>query len=185
MSVKDSMAVPLSSQNGRDNALFARARALAVSCAPEAELEDSVLVENASMAEPLPEVLARAKAASAWRYKAAGRLMHPGSRAALMDLDAIARCAGNPVAFPLLAYLRTHHSPEHLFAVVPEAVARILGQSHNTVRKARDKLIGAGYLALERSGGGMARATGYGITNLYRLTNAGAGHALQNLEGIE
>jgi len=116
--------------------------------------------------------VASAKALSAWRYKVEGRLMVSGTRAALMDLDAITRCSGNPVAFMLLAYLRSHHDTEHLFAIVPAAVARILGQSHNTVRKARDRLIDAGYLTLERSGGGISRATGSGITNLYRLTNA-------------
>ena len=99
--------------------------------------------------------------------------MVAGTRAAVMDLDAIDRCSGHPVAFLLLAYLRSHHSQSHLFAVVPEGggPAQLLGQSHNTVRRARDKLMELGFLLLERPGGGIARATGGGIPNLYRLTD--------------
>ena len=124
------------------------------------------------MAEPMPAAVVQAKAASAWRYKTQGRLMVSGTRAALMDLDAIERCLGHPVAFLLLAYLRSHHNAAHEFAVVPEALAAALGQSHNTIRKARDKLVQAGFLTLERSGGG-GRMTGGGIPNIYRLSHAG------------
>lgn len=158
--------------DGRDVKLFGRARALAVNCETEAELIEAVRHENAAMGEPLPDAVALAKAAGAWKYKTEGRLMVGGSRAAVMGLDAITRLTGHSVAVHLLAYLRSHHALSHRFAIVPESVAPILGQSHNTLRKARETLVKSGFLILERRGGGTVGTTGRGIPNLYRFANA-------------
>lgn len=154
--------------DGRDNALFACARALAMASATEVKLIEAVLIENSRMAEPLPDVVARAKAASAWRYKVEGRLLGQGARIALGTCDEVLLCASYPPAFTLLAYLRCNHaSSRREFAVPPNALGPILSQSPMTTRKARDWLIRAGFLILKRQG--KPGAGGQHSPNLYAL----------------
>jgi hypothetical protein len=168
--------------DGRDNALFSFARRAAQTAGTKADLEATVLAENAKMAEPLLASIATQKAAQAWKYKMEGKLMAAGTRSAVMDLHTIERCQGKPGPFFLLAYLRSHHSADHRFAIVPEAIAPAIGQSPTTVSKNRDWLVEAGLLALVRRGGG--HVDGRGIPNFYRLAQPREGTP-QNLGGIE
>jgi hypothetical protein len=152
--------------DGRDNALFAFARAAAQGCCTLDALHTAVLLENGRFAEPLPNFIALAKAAQVWRYKMAGKLMSSGARAALMDMGAIAACTSHPAAFLMLAYLRSQHSHDHVFAIVPEAICVPLGMGHNTARRARDFLLAADLLELIEIGG---RSRDGRRPNLYRL----------------
>lgn len=139
--------------DGRDNALFAIARNIAMSCTTEAELVDAVLAENAQLLEPLPVTVASTKANSAWRYRIEGRLFTTGSKVALGSQDELLQCAAYPPAFLLLGYLRCNHAASNApFAIVPESVAPILSQSPMTTRKARDWLLRAGLIVLVQQG---------------------------------
>lgn len=152
--------------DGRDNALFAIARAHAASSKTLADLCAIVRAENGKFLEPLPDAVAAAKAAQAWSYAQDGRLLVPGQRAAMMDRGVILALAGQPSAFHLLAYLRSQHPLGHVFAIVPEPVAATLGIGRNTVTRARDALLTADLLELVERGG--LFPTGR-RPNLYRL----------------
>jgi hypothetical protein len=68
------------------------------------------------------------------------------SPVALAEIFTLSRCRP---AIVLLAFLRTHHPrPGEAFPIVPEAIGPLLPNrlSPNTVRKARDFILGAGLL---------------------------------------
>jgi hypothetical protein len=154
--------------DGRDIALFASARHMAMSCATEAELVEAVLAENSKMAEPLSIAVAHAKAASAWRYKIEGRLLIPGSRVALGSKDELLQCKDYPPAFLLLCYLRCSHAVGAApFAVVPDGISHVLSLSPMTIRKARDWLLRVELLTLVCKGRAIERRRS--SPNLYRL----------------
>ncbi|HEV2680920.1 MAG TPA: bifunctional DNA primase/polymerase [Rhodanobacter sp.] len=166
--------------DGRDNALFKRARELAAVHSTESDLVRALLAENATFAEPLPIEVVLSKAARAWSYKARGTLMAQGSRAAMVGLDDLARCGSNHEALALLVLLRSHHSLEHVFAVVPEGVAPLLSCSARTAWSAREFLVEAGYLELISRGGRGGRVD---KANQYRLRPPSL--TMQDLHGIE
>ena len=152
---------------GRDDALFRLVLRFARACPSEDELGRQALAANATMAAPLTANDVLEKAARAWRYKMEGTLMAAGDRAAVIGLADIARCREHPVAFWLLALLRSNHALGHIFAVAPEPMSKTCGHSHNTIRKARDWLVGEGLLTLIRRG--RPTGKGRGTPNQYRL----------------
>lgn len=152
--------------DGRNVALFRIARAVAQDCTTQAELAEAVLAANETCDQPLPIQEAMKVTASAWAYKLTGRLILPSLKSGGLQQSDFVRCREYPLAMVLLAYLRMHHAADHLFAVVPDAIAPSLGLSSGTARKAREYLVLAGYLALERRGGVFG---GNQVTNLYRL----------------
>jgi len=154
--------------DGRDRALFRYARTLAVTCERLENLRSLVLAKNAEMAEPLSDAIASAKADQAWRYKEQGRLIAPGSRAAVISRQVRLACSEYPSAYYLIGYLMEEHSLGHVFALVPEAVGPIIGMGHNTVRQARDFLVRASLLKQVAVGGLTAQGR---KPNLYQLTN--------------
>jgi hypothetical protein len=153
--------------DGRDNALFKVACCLGHVCATEQELINMVLTENRKMAEPLTDNAAMAKAASAWRYKEKGKLFGKGMRMALGTRDEVLLCTGYPPALVMLSYLRCSHSlSAPPFAIVPEAIGRVLHMCRGTARKARDFLERIDRIEKVATGGRFR--DGY-RPNLYRL----------------
>jgi len=152
--------------DGRNNKLFRIARDLAQQSGSENELCEAVCGANAKFGKPLSLNEAQAVARKAWGYKISGRLIANGVKSGGLQEADFARCASYPIAALLLAYLRMHHAEQHLFAIVPDGLAAKLGVSKNTVRRAREYLIEAGYLALERRGGLFG---GNQVASLYRF----------------
>lgn len=150
---------------GRNAALFRLARIAAQDCATQADHLAAVLAANQNFPQPLPVLEAQTVAANAWRYKQAGKLIVPGRKSGLLYLDDFARC-GNLPAIGLLGYLRAHHAPDHVFAIVPASVAKALGVGKAAIRSAREHLVSTGQLVLVRRGGLWG---GQQVANLYRL----------------
>lgn len=95
------------------------------------------------LAEPLSADEVQRIAGSAWKYKTERRLLLSGSRTGFLKLQEITVLSANPSASVLLAYLRAHHSTDHIFAVAARGIAEsgVLQMDSKTIYRARDFLI--------------------------------------------
>lgn len=138
---------PTISVGNRNNTLFTKGRAIAAklskSHADEARLTEYLLLENAHLDEPLPVAEVQKICNNIWRYKIEDRLLSPGCRTGFLELHEITVLSASPSASILLAYLRAHHSTDHIFAVSPRGIADsgALRMAAKTIRRARDFLI--------------------------------------------
>lgn len=138
---------PTISVGNRNNTLFTKGRAIAAklskSHADEGRLIENLLLENARLDEPLLVAEVQKICNNIWRYKIADRLLPHGSRTGHLNLQEINVLSAYPSASILLAYLRAHHTTDHIFAVSTHGIAEsgALQMAPKTIKRARDYLI--------------------------------------------
>ena len=145
----------LPSVGERNSKLFRQALSLAAQATSEESFIEGLLIRNERIPDPLPASEVQRIAASVWRYKVEGRLCVPGSRTGFLNLQEITALSTNTSALALLAYLRAHHSADHVFAVSPHGIADsgVLQLDHRTIRRARNFLIENRFLERVTTGG--------------------------------
>ncbi len=155
--------------DGRNSALFDKARWIARQFEDEGRFLKRLFAENQCFGEPLAPTEVTKIAASVWGMKRDGRLLGDGDRVGFMSLEETKALSANPSALVLLSYLRSHHPSDHVFAVVPEAISKsgALLMSTNTIRAARQVLLDQDLLEFVAEGG--RGPTGRQQPNQYRL----------------
>jgi len=154
----------------RTNTIFAELRNIAHQCETVAELEfRGAGINEAMMDPPLTGTEVMQQARGVWKLNTEGRLIPPGSGSVVIGRAEGRQLYEYPPALALWHFLKANHGPAHEFAVCPKGLSRELPPSIPTIRKARNFLVGAGFLMLTHKGGGDQNP------NRYRFTKREAG----------
>ena len=121
------------------------------------ELQDEAdLINNTCFEEALSAAEIKKQVDYWWKLKVNGKLLVKGGEPAAFLKTSEHRDVANPNVISLLMILRLSHSYKRgvKFSIVPESMTKIMGIGAKPIRKARDRLIGKGYI---RKVGGLGR----------------------------
>ena len=122
---------------------------------------------------PLPQFEIEGIVQRVWTYSLQGKLIQPGEKAAVIPDRLIKELAKTQSALALLVYLKAHHYDQHKdFSVSPRGIAKEIGLSESTVRRACTALVDRKYLECVTSSKRRGNPDGSWSTQqgTYRLT---------------
>lgn len=162
---------PTIGSTGLDESVGRNATLFRIACRLGTDIsEEALMLElntiNQEFSVPLPDEEIDRIVRSVARYKTEGRLFGAGARIALGEQSEILTCSEYPPAMVLLAYLRSVHSRNPEFVLVPEGLAPTLHLASRTVRRARDFLVEHRLLTRISQGG---RINGQNVPAKYRF----------------
>ncbi len=141
-------------KGSRNTTLFSRLLVDAHHCDDLDALLDCARTHNESFVPSLSDAEVLHTAESVWGYQEAGRNFHSRDRFATLTLSEVETCTKYPDALALLTFLRAYHSPSHVFAVSPRALAaRLKWGDPRRIAKARDYLMQCNLIVCLHKGG--------------------------------